>query len=520
MPSRAAWGRFGLGALVGAPLACSVTFGALPALGFAFPLGALALLERAPGPRAGFATGWGIGFGCNVVAFHWIVGLLETFARFPTVAAIAVTGLLALAQGLLPAFACWLIETAALGTARPRRLRVLALPVAITAVFSLAPTLFPWRFASSAVGWLEWAQMAELGGPPLLDLAMLGAGAALYLAATSTGHPRRGAAGVAALLLAAPAIYGAVRLPQVRASRDAAPPIRVGVVQPNIAILDKHDRRQHPAHLRLLRAMTSELEAEGAPDLTLWPETAYPFPIRRGAEREPYGRSGLLRDGVRGPLLVGAITQDPDDRCGRWNSALAIDREGRIVGVSDKVELLAFGETVPLHGILPPLRRYFPCPGLRRGHEPGVLTVAGARVGVLNCYEDVLAEHARAAMRPGSDAPPELLVNLTNDAWFGDGREPHLHQLVARGRAIETRRDLVRAVNTGVSSHVDATGHTVIETPTFERARFVADARRLEGETFWVRHGDLVTPACLAWLFAFALAARRRLRYGGPSWRS
>ncbi len=183
-----------------------------------------------------------------------------------------------------------------------------------------------------------------------------------------------------------------------------------------------------------------------------------------------------------------------------------MNRQGEFTGRSDKVELLAFGETVPLWEVLPPLQAMFPCPGMRAGARPEVLSLAGTTLGVLNCYEDVLAEHARSL----AQLQPELLVNLTNDAWFGETQEPHLHQLVARWRTIETRRELVRVVNTGVSSHIDAAGRTVFETPTFVRTAFIADAARLSGTTPWSFLGDLTTPTFALLLLMFAWRYRAR----------
>ncbi|MEM9074399.1 MAG: apolipoprotein N-acyltransferase, partial [Myxococcota bacterium] len=347
--------------------------------------------------------------------------------------------------------------------------------------------------------WLPWAQLAEVGGTPLLDLMTVGVGAAAWHA---LHHRSRPAGVLAALLVALPLLYGTVRIAQVDETRESAPILRVGVIQPNVGIYDKHDARLHHGHLVLLQRMTQTLERLGA-DVVIWPESAYPFPFPRGVARDVGGRYAIRQRGVRGPLLVGAVTRA--SRCDRWNSALAIDDQGFVRGVADKVELLAFGETVPLWHWLPPLQSMFPCPGLRSAAAPKVLTLHEVRYGVLNCYEDVLGRHARTVA--GLD--PELLVNITNDAWFGDTLEPHLHQLVARVRSIETRRDLVRAVNTGVSAHIDATGRTRLETETFTQDSFIATARRLEGTTVWVTIGDVVTPIAYAYLLAWGFRRRR-----------
>ncbi len=483
------------GVLAGALLGLSAPWRPLPALVFAFPAILLQASARSSLRRA-FVVGWAAGTTTNAVALSWVEGLLEVFGGFPWIAAVPVAALLFLAQGLVLGLATLLAE----GGARCGAPRWLTLPAAVTVCFSLAPSLFPWRPCAATLGWLEWAQLAELGGPPLLDALAVLVGAGLWEAAT-TGRRLPAVVAVAALLL--PAAYGAVRIPQVDAERAHSPRVRVGVVQPSIGIHDKHDPRLFDAQLATLQDMTRTLEELGA-DIVVWPESAYPFPFPRGLARDLNGRHAIRQRGVRGPLIVGAVTRA--SRCDRWNSALALDREGFVRGVSDKVELLAFGETVPLWDWLPPLQAMFPCPGLRAASRPRVLVLDSVRYGVLNCYEDVLPAHARTLALQD----PELLINITNDAWFGDSREPYLHELVARMRAIETRRDLVRAVNTGVSAHVDATGRAVHETSTWTPELFVAVARRLHGRTLWVRLGDATTPVAYAFLLVCLVAAARR----------
>jgi len=314
----------------------------------------------------------------------------------------------------------------------------------------------------------------------------------------------------AAIALLVPWAYGLARIPQIEAARNAAPTRHVGVVQPNIGIHEKHDPSLWFDHLGGLRDQTRTLERAGA-ELVIWPESAYPFPIRRGSPRDSVGEGRILADGVRGPILFGAVTSG--GHCQRRNSVVALNRAGDIVGVGDKVELLAFGEYVPLWDYLPPLQSAFPCRGLIPGEAPAILSLAEAEIGVLNCYEDVLAHYAWTVTRHG----PDFLVNVTNDAWFGDTDEPFLHQQVARLRSIETRRDLVRSVNTGVSSHITATGAEAIVTPVYRRTEFIAEVAELEIITPWVRFGDLLTPVFLLFLvWRVGFTRRRDAGQGNP----
>ncbi len=458
-----------------------------PAAALAFPGLMMVALEGASIRRAAW-LGWLAGFGCNALAFYWIVGLLQTFAHFPLVAALPVAALLWAAQGLTLALAGAFAAVARRGGAP----LWVAFPLGALVAFGGSPALFPWNPSTSLVDWTPIAQVAELGGAPLLDAVLLFGGAGAF-EAMRRRQPFPAAVAVVALL--GSWTFGLLVLPGLEARLAEAPVLRVGVVQPNVGIHDKRDRRLAPRHLHQLRTMTQALEREGA-EVVLWPETAYPYPMGRGMSYEPVGTYRMRAIGSRVPLLAGTITRGGE--CERWNSVVAVTPDGSIAGVADKVVLLHFGETVPGWHVLPPLRDYFRCPGLTAGEAAAVLPSAGARVGVLNCYEDVLAE----ATRHVAVLDPQWLANFTNDAWFGDTAEPHLHQLIARLRTIETRRELVRAVNTGVSSHVRADGTSAIETATFEEASFIADVRLLDGVTLYTFVGDWVSPLAMGALLA------------------
>jgi apolipoprotein N-acyltransferase len=500
--------------LAGAPLE-------LTAPAFLAPAALMLALEPEPGravrARRALLYGLVMGVVTNVYSMGWVVGLLEEFGGFPLVLALPVGALLWIGQSLLYVAASMLSAE----LIRARLPGWLAIPAALALVGSLTPALFPWRYGVSQIPFTAFVQVAELGSLPLVDLLVALVGCGLVAALRTRGWVP---AVVAALALLVPVTYGALRLHQVRAAREGAPRLRVGVVQPNIGIHDKHDPRQHVAHLQLLRAMTRELEADGA-ELVLWPESAHPFPVHRDARTDLGGPLGAISDGVRGPVLTGVLTTSgpagralvtdargvlvgsfPMGRDARYNSAVAFERGGRVSGIADKVRLLAFGEYVPFWDWIPPLRR-FPR-GLTPGEGAQLVSVAGARIGVLNCYEDLLADHVRWQ----AGYAPAFWANLTNNAWFGDTNAPHLHHMNARLRAVETRRDLVRAVNTGVSGHTLATGEDAMQTGTFVPARFLADVRLLEGSTPWVTLGDWVTPTIGGALMGFVLACGRRRR--------
>jgi apolipoprotein N-acyltransferase len=277
-------------------------------------------------------------------------------------------------------------------------------------------------------------------------------------------------------------------------------------VQPDVRVEEGLDPRRDGARLERLRAMTAELEDDGA-DVVVWPEAAYPHELDRDARADRRGEGSVLGGPVRGPLIFGAMTARGP--CQRWNSLLAMDAKGRIVDRADKIALFPFAEFIPLWRVLPFLRAAYPCEGLVAGRDEPILEIAGARIGVLNCYEDVTDRYALALAR----RDPEVLVGSASDAWYGDTAQPLLHRRVASFRAIELRRDLVRALNTGESSFTSATGEDLAAIPVFERGSFVADARRLRGATVYATLGDWVSALAAATLLALAV---RRARRGAP----
>jgi apolipoprotein N-acyltransferase len=470
---------------------------------FAFFGPAFLLLAILPAPGAPVSAGVALlaglacGFAVNAWTMRWAIELLEVYAFFPRVASVPVATLLWIGQSLPFVLAAWasapLIAHGVPGW--------IALPGAIAVAGAICPMIFPWRLGVSQVPALVYAQCADLGGPPLVDFALALTSCALL---EGLRCRERSAAFAGLLALVLPLAYGIVRIAQVRADRAQAPRLRVGVVQGNVGILERQSREHDLEHLALHREATRVLEEHGA-DVVLWPESAYPYPIDRSLPRDELAvRSNVLTDGVRGPVLFGALTYTGEDR---FNSVVALTSDGRFAGIYDKVHLLAFGEYVPLWDFLPPIQPYVRR-GFAAGAGPRAIEVASARIGILNCYEDLLVEHVRAT----AALDPSFLANFTNDAWFGDTSAPHLHHMLARMRAIETRRDLVRAVNTGISAHVLATGEDLHRTRPFARTSFLAEVRLLRGATPWVRFGDLVTPTLLgAWLGAvLAFAARRR----------
>jgi len=232
----------------------------------------------------------------------------------------------------------------------------------------------------------------------------------------------------------------------------------------------------------------------------------------RTAERD---RNAPVR-GFSAPLLFGAITYEdrPDGDPAYFNTALLIDRDGRVLGRYDKNYLLVFGEYLPFARWFPFLKKWLPESGdFEAGETVEVFRLphpdhGEVRLGVMVCYEDIIPSFTRRLA--GLD--PNVLVNVTNDAWFGKTAEPWLHLQLATFRSIENRLYMVRSTNTGVSAIVDPVGR-LVRTTSLDGAETVsADVAILSGDTIYRRYGDVFAWACCgiaAILLGVAVARRR-----------
>jgi apolipoprotein N-acyltransferase len=473
-------------------------------------VGTLGLCEALHGCRSRWGVaGTGLIFGAlaNVVALFALGPLLVGYAHLSEPVAWLVAGATWLAQGVPYALAAWFAEAVS-SRGWPRWL---ALASSLTCALALCPQVFPWHLGASQLGFLPYVQLAELGGESLVGFCFVSAVAALHGSLRARGKARWGALLVALLASAGPLAYGFARLPSVERARAVAPKLRLGVVQANAPIPSGDAEQYARRSLTALLALTRPLEAKGV-DLTVWGETAYPYPLLRSTTHAPQDERSPYAAGVRGPLLMGLETYSTFlDHGARYNSAWLVRRGGRMAGRVDKARLIPFGEYVPFWHHFAPLRELFLSPGFAAG-APGTVRIEQGRLGVLICYEDLFAAAAREPVRQGARA----LINLTNDVWFGTSRVSFLHDLLARMRAVEQRRDLVRVVNTGRSSFIAASGRELIHGEPFEQAAFVVEPVLLDARTPYSLLGDLTAPAC-ALMLLIALVRRRRVRLRSAS---
>jgi apolipoprotein N-acyltransferase len=419
-------------------------------------------IERSPTtslPRMAWnvgSMGFVFAFGTNLVALRFAWPVVTRFAHLPSI-----TGPLALVVLATFEASRWLTAAVVYGLlVRVGAGRALSFAVGVYAG-TFVPTMIPWTVACGVCPWPATVQLAdrigERGVSMLMALeAALVAEGARQLRGHAIGDRRAGVQSVAlsAALLVLSLAYGALRVRQIDALRAAAPTERIALVEPAVSATERwRDEARHELLSRLTE-LSIAAERDGA-DLLVWPEAAYPFSMPHVSRHAPRGDEAIVQPGVRGPILTGLVMTGD---FGKYNSAVIATSDGLVSNPYDKIHLMWFGEFVPFAEVFPWLRTAFARGvGLKAGEQSVALAAGRVRAGVLICLEDILPSAGREAM----STTPNLLVNVTNDAWFEGTAESELHLRLAMLRSVELRRDLVRAVNGGPTTWVDAVGRVV-----------------------------------------------------------
>jgi apolipoprotein N-acyltransferase len=474
------WAGIALAALSGL-----LYWAALPPLDlwpFAFvSLAPLLVALRGRSPRHALLLGGVQGFIYNCAACAWLPAVIRTFGEVPWV----VCGLIALVICLLSAGRAAMFAWLSARAARRGWSPLLVLVLAFGATEALYPLLFPSYAAVQVHRVPVLMQLAELGGPALVGIPLLMASIAVAELVWARVDRRPADRRLLRIALAGPAaalLFGGCRVLMVERQMAAAPTVNVGIVQGNLPYAGASLTESIESH----RALTVRLQASAKVDLVVWPETALSG-VLTADSLEPLLRGVVTQRGrpsISGALLTGAALKRGD----LLSNAAVLFAGDSVRGIYDKVHPLAFGEYVPFGDTFPALYRWIPNAGhVARGTGEEPLLLGEHRISTLICYEDILASAANRAI---AHARPDLLVNITNDSWFGDSNAAVIHLALAKFRAVEHRRYLVHAANSGVSAFVDPTGRATGMTPMLEEATRVETLRWMRSSTVYERTGD------------------------------
>jgi len=504
------WRRHGLAAVSGFLLILSFPkFGHWSVAWIA--LAPLLMALRGASGAESFRLGYVAGAVSSLGILYWTALVVIQYGGLSLPVGIAVMAALCLAVALFPSLFAWLVGRWH-GAVGDRAL--LLAPVAWVATEILrAHTLL--NFSWCLLGYsqhanLPFIQIASFTAVYGVSFLLTASSATVAYAAVATRpSQRRTAVGGMALLVAAVFVHGSWAL---RRPVEGAGPVRVGLVQGDIRQDQKWDAGRAWVNVDRHLDLTRRAAAQGA-RLVVWPESAVPFYF----DRTP-AFADEVRELVRRYRLYLVFGNDDreDSRTGEyriWVGAKLVDPDGRVAMRYHKIRLVPFGEYVPVQTVFTfggrlTAKLVEEVSDFTPGTEYTLGTVDGHRLGAFICYEAIFPDLVRGFAARGA----ELLVNVTNDAWYGTTSAPYQHLAMAAFRAVENGKYLVRAANTGISAVVDPRGRVVEKTRLFEPAVLVREVAWVPGGTFYTRHGDVFAWGCLGAAVAFTASTWRRRR--------
>lgn len=425
----------------------------------------------------------------NLVAYHWIMHTIAVYGMMPAFIAFPLFLLYALGTGGKMLFFFYFLRFL-----RQKQSFFSSIPLnalAITAAFALCEVfgwqLFPWYGGNIVAGDLYFAQAADLIGTRGLSLVWI---ALQFLAYTAGKDFFRVANSWRRLFVESQSlqifiallvifhVYGAVQYARFSAYESKSHKLLVGVPQGNVPLITSYGER--PYIIARMVAQTKKLVADARAantplDLVVWPESSIPA--------MEYARSSELQNAIlslqsetQTPLIINDIyheTHTGKDYSNMWY----LDAEGKMRASYQKNFLLPFGEFMPLGETFPSLKKLFPAVSdFSPGKNFTLFEIATAhgpvRAMPLVCYEVILPDYARAFDKSTLHKAP-FIINITNDAWFGDSYESAQHMALGTMRSIELRTPIVRATNSGITALISSTGFVTGETKLFERTNRV-----------------------------------------------
>ena len=466
-------------------------------------------LDRAQNWKQAAFVSWVAGCVATAGGFYWMVSLMRRFAGMHVVLAVAVFAIFCGYQGLT--FLLFGVTTRAIREKTGWPMEMVAPLVFVTCEW-MVPLLFPFYVAITQAWHPVVIQIAEFTGPLGVSALLLLSSGVIY----DTLHLRPRALKPAIIgvgVIATVLLFGVIRVRQVDAEIAGAPKIKVGAVQGNVAYNEKGEKNPALAQrqLQALREHSRRLEESGA-QLIVWSETAFPYWFPRELKQDlPEADNRRLKDGFSTPLLTGMVTYSTAP-LRVYNSAFLFDKRDNITSQYDKVELLPFGEALPTWLDFGFVRKLVPqgFGHFARGSGPKTvsLEVSDQRyaIGTLICYEDILPQYLRKV----GELHPYLLVNMTNDSWYGAETEPWEHLALAVFGSIEQRTSMARVVNSGVTAFIDPVGRVKRKIDPVEPSStrelqetssesVVAPVALLQaGNTVFARVGDAFAHVCVA----------------------
>jgi apolipoprotein N-acyltransferase len=521
------WKQFKIGNLDRTALFLAASSGFLLTLSFPrtgisflawFALVPLLAASRDLSFKNGFFLGLLTGLIHYLTLIYWLAHTMSTYGYLPFYVSLPVLFLLSFYLALYIA----LFSTAVTGLCSSPLSLFFAAPmvwVSLEYIRSFLFTGFPWELLGyTQFKILQIIQISDIFGVYGVSFCIVLFNTALFLtflALTGKDWKEKNiGTKQAVLVMAAVAVilaavwgYGSRRIHRLHELTVNCPAVKVAVIQGNIDQAKKWDPAfQRSSTVKYIRLSLQSKNLK--PDLVVWPETATPFYFTKNNKLSRLVLSGIRETGA--DFLVGSPAYDfKKDKIEYYNSAFLVDASGNVLGRYDKTHLVPFGEYVPLKKWLPFVGKMVEGVGdFGTGEKGRTLKWKNFRIGVLICYEIIFPPLSRAMAQNHAS----ILINLTNDAWYGKSSAPYQHFSMAIFRAVENRRSLVRAANTGISGFIDPSGKVIEATRIFKDAVITQKVPIIEVKTFYSKFGDVFAMACLGLSVFFILLRLLKFR--------
>ncbi|NKF49579.1 apolipoprotein N-acyltransferase [Shewanella sp. WXL01] len=498
--------------------------GASTALAFApyniwaiYPLAlAFALFQsQSKTPKQSLFYWLSFGFGCFAVGISWVHVSIDTFGGMPLVVSMALMGLLALYLAIYPALCGYLLAKLQVSGRFASYWQYLGLFPALWVLTEWLRgwvlTGFPWLWAGYSQTLGPLSQLASIIGALGLSFIIALAAGSLALLAQKRWLP---------LLVVAPLIISLAYLaPKFNPITENGDSVKVALVQGNIPQSMKWEPENlWPTMVKYMDLTRNHFDDESSLDIVVWPEAAIPAPEVLVSDFL-VGTNDVARFNNIA-IITGIISKKPS---GYYNALVVLGNhfnkqqnqgDYEINGSNEflKHHLLPIGEFVPFESLLRPLAPFFNLPMssfMRGDYQQPNLNALGYQVAPAICYEIVFPEQVRA----NTNIDTDLLLTVSNDAWFGTSNGPLQHMEIAQMRAIELGKPLLRATNNGVTAVVDPYGKITEQLPQFETGVLVTEVPLYQGETLFMRFGQLPLLLFSTLLLLLSLAFKYRTKY-------
>lgn len=449
------------------------------------------------------------------ITTYWLIGTITNFGGFPFILGILFHLIISFYSGLMFGLFCLFISSELLK--RFKYAATILIGIIWVATEYFYPLLFPFSIASPLANFHPIIQVSDLFGVGFLSLVVIIFNHSLYKIYRNQKLNEKFPVtelSVSMVLVLAVLVYGYLKIESVTKIVDESPKLRVGIVQGNFDFTEKK-QNNYLAMVNKHKELSYELSDA---QLIIWPETAIQIFIPTTFKYLAYEDTQLIPFIKDKYFLTGGLSFDPPppggdmDNVNKYNSAFLTDARGQILGRFNKIKLLLFGEYLPFSTYFPSIKKLSPATG---DYVPGrelnlmIIDKLGVKIAPLICYEDIIPSFSRQFKEKGAN----ILINLTNDAWFGKTIAAHQHLLLSVPRAVENRTYLIRATNTGVSAIIDPLGKVVIKSDIFERLTLTGEVRLMNNEsTFYVKYGHYFYIICfiITLIYISVLGYRKR----------